>query len=337
MEQVKDDKGHHDLLDTPVKDSIYNQCRVMLDHAMKTGKTINNNHLASLNRSLESLSQEELIHSYNYLAKLIKPAMPGTLILFEKNRQSKSPFRFLGPLPIVRGFMLVTIISLLALIGISLSPMVNNDSMQLSMLQGKGWSQAARLAFLLSAASVGGSFYALFKMNSFVKQGSFDMKYAPTYWSRYVLGLVAGILLSELFVVFFETVPTQSDTLPDGTLTPLASAPYLIKPIFAILGGFSANLMYRILNRFIDMVESLFKGTTDEMLAQKKKELADELSVQEARLKADSVNDLLSIKDAIIKNNSAEDVLEEVDKTLNGALSAANVSVLNEASNGKKS
>lgn len=327
MEQSKDNLGNRDLMDTPIKESLYNQCRVMLDHAMKTGKPINGSYLESLNKPSQSLSQEELIHSYNYLAKVIKPAMPGTLTLFEKNRQSKSPFRFLGPLPIVRGFMLVTIISLLTLIGISLSPMVNNDSMQLSMLQGDGWAQAARLAFLMSAASVGGSFYALFKMNSFVKQGSFDMKYAPTYWSRYVLGLVAGILLSELFVVFFETVPAQSDTSPDGALQPLASAPYLIKPIFAILGGFSANLMYRILNRFIDMVESLFKGTTDEMVAQKKKELADELNAQESRLKADAVNDLLSIKDTLIKNNITDGAMEEIDKTLNQALSTSNISI----------
>lgn len=325
MEQLKVNGAHRDLMDTPIKDSLYNQCRVMLDHAMKTGKPINSNYIESLNGPPESLSQEELVHSYNYLAKLIKPAMPGTLILFEKNRQSKSPFRFLGPLPIVRGFMLVTIISLLTLIGISLSPMVNNESMQLSMLQGNGWGQAARLAFLLSAASVGGSFYALFKMNSFVKQGSFDMKYAPTYWSRYVLGLVAGILLSELFVVFFETVPAQSGTSSNGALQPLASAPYLIKPIFAILGGFSANLMYRILNRFIDMVESLFKGTTDEMIAQKKKELVDELDAQESRLKADAVNDLLSIKDTLIKNNATDGVMEEIDKALSQALSTADI------------
>lgn len=317
MENKQDNLGRSRLIETSINDSLYDQCRVMFDHALKTGRSIDAKQVEPLKKEHPNHKQEELIPVFNYLSNLVKPAMPGTLVLFEKNRQSNSLFRTLGPLPIVRSFMFITILSLLALIGISLFKQVNNQSMQMSMLQGSGLPQIARLMFLLAASSVGASFYALFKMNGYIQRGTFEMKYASTYWSRYVLGLVAGILLSELFVVFIETLPPATSESPTSNDTaPLTSAPYLIKPILAILGGFSANLVYRILNKLIDTVESLFKGSTQEVIANKQGEIETAAAVNEHLLKTTVSNNLLNLKQQLIAEGASQSIIDQIDHSL---------------------
>lgn len=316
MEQSQGRISQPRLALNSIKESLYDQCRVMFEHALKTGKVIDSKLVMPLKKDDSKVSQEELLKVFNYLSNLVKPATPGTLILFEKNRQSKSKFKKLGPLPIVRWFMMVAILSLFTLIAISLFPQVNNVTMQYSMLQGSGWSQFERLMFLLAASSVGASFYALFKMNGYIQQGTFDMKYASTYWSRYVLGLVAGVLLSELFVVFIETLPATTESATSNEAPPLTSAPYLIKPILAILGGFSANLVYRILSRLIDTVESLFKGSVDEIIANKQRELETQLAANEHLIKSSAANNLLTLKQQLIEEGVAQNILDKVDQAL---------------------
>ncbi|MBO3700418.1 hypothetical protein [Roseivirga sp. E12] len=316
MEQSQESSGRSGLMFNSIKKSLHDQCKVMFDYALKMGKTIDGKLVIPLKKEYEELSQEELLTVFNYLSNLVKPAMPGTLLLFEKNRQSNSRFKKLGPLPIVRWFMVVAIISLFSLIAISLFPQVDNITMQYSMLQGSGWSQFERLMFLLAASSVGASFYALFKMNGYIQQGTFDMKYATTYWSRYVLGLVAGVLLSELFVVFIETLPANPQPATSNDQAPLTSAPYLIKPILAILGGFSANLVYRILNKLIDTVESLFKGSTDELIANKQNELETAAAANEHLIKSTTANSLLTLKQQLMDKGVSQDILNQVDQTL---------------------
>lgn len=294
-----------------LRGSIYEECRVMFDYVLKNGKQIDAQLVAPLEQDEKTLDSATLMGVYNYLADQVKPALPGTLILFAKNKASINRFKFLGPLPIVRQFMALCILSLVALIATSLSGMVDIENIQLSMLQGKGWSQALRFLFLTSAASVGAGFYALFEMNNYISSGTFDTKYSSTYWSRYVLGIVAGILLSELFVVFIE--PSEQT---QNTTGPLASATYLLKPILAILGGFSASLVYRILNRLISAVESIFTGSANQMIAQKQQEFDLQNQANEQKIKTTSAQNLLALKATLIANKVPQSVLDQVDVAL---------------------
>ncbi|KYG85680.1 hypothetical protein AWW67_00075 [Roseivirga seohaensis] len=294
-----------------LKGSIYHECRIMFDYVLKNGKQIDVQQVAPLEQDEKTLDSATLIGVYNYLAEQVKPALPGTLILFAKNKASINRFKFLGPLPIVRQFMVLCILSLISLILTSLSGLVSIDNIQMSMLQGGGWSQAVRFLFLMSAASVGAGFYALFEMNNYISAGTFDTKYSSTYWSRYVLGIVAGILLSELFVVFIG----PNEQTKDSTMA-LDSATYLLKPILAILGGFSASLVYRILNRLISAVESIFTGSANQMIAQKKQEFDLQNQANEQQLKTTSAQNLLALKATLIANKVPQSVLDQVDAAL---------------------
>ena len=330
MEEDESPKG---LRIPKLHDSLVKECRIMTEYCLANGKTLDANHILVLEKEDEDIPAHELLSVYNYLLTLVKPATPGTLVLFEKNRQSDSAFKFLGPLPIVRRFMLVTIVSLLALIGISLSPHVNATSIELSMLQGEGWDQVQRLAFLLAAASVGGSFYALFKMNSYIKKGTFDMKYAATYWSSYVLGLVSGILLSELFIVFISSgdATEVSDHianergLDEDKL--LNTARFLLKPILAILGGFSANLVYRVINRLIEAVESVFKGSAEDEIARAEEAIVAQSLEMETNIRTNTAQRLLTLKNDLVNANVPTETLSKVDATISSLVSVPLASI----------
>ncbi len=309
----------HKLKTMRLKENLLKECRVMASFAITRGKSVDATHIAPLHKEDGDIKGSELLPVYNYLVNLVKPATPGTLVLFEKNRQSTNRFKFLGPLPIVRQFMLLSMFSLLALILTSLSSDVNTHTIQLSLLQGNGIDQALRLTFLLACASVGASFYALFKMNSYINQGTFDMKYSATYWSRFVLGLVAGVLLSELFVVFINpTESTEKITSNEGLNenVVLDSANYLLKPILAILGGFSANLVYRILNRLIEAVESIFKGSSSEAVQQMQQKMTMEGQENEHRIKSVAAQQILALKSDLVAKGAGAEALDKIDNTI---------------------
>lgn len=309
----------HRLKTVRLKENLLKECRVMTAFAISNGKGVDASLVAPLHKEDDQINGKELLPVYNYLTNLVKPATPGTLMLFEKNRQSNNPFKFLGPLPIVRQFMMLSVFSLLALILTSLSKDVNTHTIQLSLLQGNGADQAVRLAFLLSCASVGASFYALFKMNSYINQGTFDMKYSATYWSRFVLGLVAGVLLSELFVVFINPEESTRQIMAKEGLNESAmvnSINYLLKPILAILGGFSANLVYRILNRLIEAVESIFKGSATETVNNMQQKFAMEGQEAEHRIKSATAHHIMTLKSDLVSQGVGKDVLDKVDRAL---------------------
>ena len=300
--------------------TLYLECKAMINHAINAGKPLDVGKLSVIESSIpaEKLKPQDLLPVYNYLIEVVKPATPGTLRLFEENRQRKSIFRKLGPLPIVQEFMVIAIISLTLMIVISLSPWVNPNTIQLSMLQGNGWPQVLRLTFLVAASAVGGSFYALFKMNGYISEGTFDTKYVSIYRSRFVLGLVAGLLLSELFVTFIEPSVTDMNS-------PVESAGYLLKPILAILGGFSANLVYRVLNRLVETVEGLFKGSSEEILYQQKNSFQLKEEVLASSMRSESTQALLSLKNQLVNQGASQDMISTVDQALSKYIPSPNV------------
>ena len=296
---------------------LWQECTSLLNYAIKEGKPLESEPIAILQGTPPSREDTDTLNAllicYNHLTEVVKPTSPRTIVQLELAEQKPTWLRILGPLPIIRQFMIAAILSLVAMISISLSPELNVKTIGLSMLQGSGTSQMVRLAFLIACASVGASFYALFKMNGYMAKGIFNISMSHTYWSRFVLGIVAGLLLSELFVAFVE--PVDPDTAKEAA-GPLDSLAFLLKPVLAILGGFSANLVYRILNKLVSTVETLFKGETDDIIAQK--EFQAQLAAEErsGKLQTKTANQLLDLKQALVSQEVPQEVLNQLDQTL---------------------
>ncbi|HEX2191718.1 MAG TPA: hypothetical protein VHH09_00855 [Acidimicrobiales bacterium] len=180
-----------------------------------------------------------IVQVHHQLVEIVAPATPRTLLLLSRERSEPNKWRFLGPVPLVRRMMLAGVLLLLTFIVTSLSSEVNTTSGDI--FRSSGTELLINELFLLSAAGVGAAFAALFTANRYVARGTYDPKYESSYWIRFVLGLIAGIVLAVL-------VP-----LDQGNSS-------FTRPLLALLGGFSASVVYRILDRLVDTLESLFKG-----------------------------------------------------------------------------
>jgi hypothetical protein len=214
---------------------------------------------------------KRLTLAHEQLARIVAPATPRTLLLLSRERDV-ARLAFLGPVRLVRQMMIVAVVLLGAFILTALSPDVNGTSGDI--FSSSGLKLLVNEMFLLSAAGIGAAFTALFRANRYIANGTYDPKYESSYWVRFILGLIAGIVLPVLI--------------------PIKGTDSLSRPLLALVGGFSASVVYRILSRLVETVESLFQGDQQKILATR--EMAVQLRTSEQR-----VQDQLRLASALMK------------------------------------
>jgi hypothetical protein len=152
---------------------------------------------------------------------------------------------------------------------LAMSPDVNARSGD--PLTSSGWSLLVNELFFLALGGLGAAFSALFTAYRYISEGTYDPKYESTYWLRFILGLMAGLLLPALIPIGGQP--------GDSTLT---------KPLLALLGGFSAAMLYRVLERLVSTAESLVRADSRELRAAERQAVT-------ARAVADSSRERLAV------------------------------------------
>ncbi len=274
-----------------LREQLYLEARAMAEYALAGGKQVpakgiktiemfsrtpaeeSDKEGGQVNEQKEvrgDLDIDELVRTHDVLTKIVEPAKPQTILLLDSEQKSTSFLRFLGPIPLIRHLMVAALTSLLVFIVIGLSPDVNNQAK--SVLQSSGTKLLMNMLFYLSAAGLGASFAALYTANSYITKGTFDPTYQASYWIRFFLGLISGLLLAVMISddVFREVLHAgvpgangQSSKLQSGGLIEEG----FLRVLLALLGGFSADLAYTILNRLVETVESLFRGSAKVQIA----------------------------------------------------------------------
>ena len=239
--------GVSETPDDPVTASLAGAVELMLRHAISIGQPLppGTAEAIALTRAAGGgdLSREEtrrLIAFYEALAGAVAPATPATLSYLAQAESSPRLLRFLGPVPFVRRMLLVALLCLAAFVGASLSDEVRAGSGDIFNSSGIGL--LLNLIFLIAAAGMGASFAALMAAAEDTGRRAFDPANEPAYWSTFVLGLLGGLMLAEL--------------LPIGD----GDSSLYTKPLIALLGGFSAKVVYAMLSRFVDAVGSIVGG-----------------------------------------------------------------------------
>jgi hypothetical protein len=165
--------------------------------------------------------------------------------------------------------MLAGVLLLITFMLTALSPRVNTTSGDI--FNSSGIDLFVNELFLLAAAGVGAAFAGLFRANRYIADGTYDPKYESSYWVRFILGIIAGIVLAVLIPVG-----------PNGKS--------FTRPLLALLGGFSASVVYRILGRIVDTLESFIEGDSPEASAAREQALRskvlDERAQEQLRLGA---------------------------------------------------
>jgi hypothetical protein len=101
-----------------------------------------------------------------------------------------------------------------------------------------------RLNWLFSAA-LGAVFYVLFTALDYVKNRTYDPRYNSLYVIRFVLGVLAGLILA---------IVMQHDV--GGGTTAQKFGP----SVLALLGGFSTEAVYQILQRLVEILLAAVRG-----------------------------------------------------------------------------
>lgn len=205
------------------------------------------------------IEMASLAGTHERLARLVAPAKPGTLYLLDDSvHQRGGEPSSLGPVKLVRDMVRVALVCVGIFIVLSVMAIVDahptvevfgRDLVILEIILER--------VFWLAAAGIGASFAMLFQLNEQIVSRTFDPDEAASYWVKFFLGLVAGFILVAL-------VPMEAAQDADGAKT---SAQALGPPTIALLGGFSASAVYRILTRMVEALESVFAGGAKEQAA----------------------------------------------------------------------
>jgi len=305
-----------------LRKQIYMECTSMAKYALSKGGAVPSDTIRNI-ESFEDhsivnegslpphikidLDISELVNAHNVLARLIEPATPKTVLLLYVEQRTETILKFLGPVSLVRHLMLAAVISLLVFVTVMSSPFISGEKLAQDVLSAEGLDQMARLIFYISAAGLGASFTALYTANTYISKGTYDPCYQSSYWIRFLLGIIAGLLLSLLIS---EQSMADNDMLSKG----------IIRPLLAILGGFSADLLYSFLNRMVETFKSLFENNSKHMVEAKTQEAKAKLAELEIERRMKLSQNLMQLHQQIGVETDPEQVKQQVQDILEGLM-----------------
>jgi hypothetical protein len=228
-----------------------------------------------------ALDITQLSEVHDLLSAAIAPATPRAILLLDPIFTKKSSFNWLSTVPLLRRLMLVSFLSLTGFLMISQSHYISSTGG--IIFAQHGLSLLVNLLFFVFAAALGASFSSLFQANEYIVSGVFDPKFDASYWIRIQVGIIAGLILASL-------IPIDPAAL-NG----------LGKPTLALLGGFSASLVHRILNLFVGALEGVVKKMGNTLLDNPQENARKEVEAQ----KAIETMVQTSVNTAIQKQNNA--------------------------------
>jgi hypothetical protein len=302
-----------------LKEQLVEECFVMAKHSFSKGLPMNPRHLKGFNsllidptelldNAVEGKSQiatfdfETLVILHQHLSHVIAPATPGSILLLEGHRQSKGILRWLGPVPLVQYLILIALIALITLLAAGISPAVSEQSIQQSIFDGQGKAMLINVVFILAAAVLGATFSALFKVNRYISSQTYEAIHLSSYWIRFVLGVISGIILSELISI--------SDS-KSGMMT---------KPLLALLGGFSAGVVYKLLTKLESTVEALFSSDARDMMNARDKELQARSSAKLSQIQIDNASSFIALKNKLPINEDNSEMLKLINQAIDNQM-----------------
>ncbi|MCB0375983.1 MAG: hypothetical protein KDD04_08715 [Sinomicrobium sp.] len=246
-EFLKDDTPEvHDKVDNNVEDEndlsalkfkIKQEINMMMSYALRSGRKIPEEATALI----YSDNAVQLIKAHGIICDTLAPATPETIMYTGKFYNTKRSFVLFSPIPLVRNFTIISITAILSLVISSLSSEVNTETLSKGILNNHGLSLLMNLLFLCSASLMGAAFFLLSKLTREVKEASLSADDATYYWTMLIMGILSGMILSEGVSVKADAVSTSVETN---------------RLIFAILGGFSSEVVYRILQNIMQKIQS---------------------------------------------------------------------------------
>lgn len=196
----------------------------------------------SLPAILDNSSMANQLTIHNALSEAIKPATIQSIEYIDSMRmQPEDGKAKLFRIPIFTKCLIIAGLALVALIGISLLPTVNEENLSAGLLASSGTVLLANLIFVCSAALLGVMFYLLKTVSDKIKSYSLLPIDVIEINTTILIGLISGFIISELFS--FNSSALGSDV-------------ELHKMTLALLGGFSSDAIFSVLQALVNKAKS---------------------------------------------------------------------------------
>ena len=200
---------------------------LMFKHAIECGKEL------PTNFTLSGEDNATLIGNYNALRKVIQPATVESIRYINSQMLKKGPNSKWFEIPIFTNSVIIAGIALIVLIGISLSPIVNEANQARGLLESSGVTLLYNLIFICAASLLGVMFYLLKTFGDKIKNYTLVIADAVELNAKIIIGVISGFVISELFAFTLSDMSNEYIEIHKMTL--------------ALLGGFSSDAIFSIL------------------------------------------------------------------------------------------
>jgi hypothetical protein len=252
-------------------------------------------------------SIRQLTYAHNRLVDIVAPATPRTILFLETSSRQAGSWEFLGRVPFVRRVMYTAILFLLGVILTRAFLHMNVPPQGENALAGVGGVLFLQQLHFMAAAGLGASFAVLFEVNISTLKAAFDPLYEPSYWTRFALGLIAGVMLADL-----ASADASKPPLYPGVAQPTLAA----QSSLALLGGFSASVVYRILVHLRNTIASLIPAVAGEEADVQQRVAVTTPPEPPPHHRLTVAASLISLQQKVATNMSPEQLKQELDRIL---------------------
>lgn len=283
-----------------VRAAILAECVAMTRYLLSSGAGVSADLVAEVERYESAdgpvIEIGAMSITHQRLSRLVHPAKPASIV-YLLDYAARHPSRnVLGTIPIVRQVMGLSLACLVVFI--SLGVFQHVAAIRNGALVGSpGLRVFLGEIFWMSAAGLGASFATLFQLNQQIATRTYDPATATWHWVRVTLGVIAGFVLVAL-------VPVEGMEAP--------GAQVMAKPALAMLGGFSASVVYMALNRLVDAVESMFRPDSRLQTAAGQRARNAELEQGEAEARLSLAVQLRGVQEKLAAGRSPEAAVAEL-------------------------
>lgn len=207
----------------------------------------------------------DLVKAHARMATLVAPATPLSLAATQVDGRPAG----LWDIRLLRNMMIFCGLAVVAFVLSSLTAVNGTGTWEVL---------GAQIAYL-SAAAVGASFFGLYRAHGFVSNRTFDPSYGAQYWVRFALGILAGMILANI-------IDPNVLLMNDGASGAAQAQQLLTRNVIALLGGYSADAVNRILTRLVETMETLVAGRMTSVIEEQKRVIEERVrnELQQQRL-----------------------------------------------------
>lgn len=271
------------------------QCEAMIAHAIDRGKIVAPEDFAVVRRAGRVPPEDwefypilagQLSVVHDNLCRMVAPALPKTVYQIFSGSTTSRWRPWLGSIRLVTKLLALATVLVTAFVALAVwkGDLVNSVLIKADPnIKRTPGDLIFVIGYLLVAAGMGAAFAMLTSTARNVSDATFDEEAEPYVWVQLVLGVVAGAVLavglSRTIVNLFDLAASSSD----ASSTDKQSNDFgilITPPLLALVGGFSSDLVYRILRRIIEGFETILSGSPARHIDMVREETEDRIRQQ---------------------------------------------------------